>query len=449
MASVKNRSMVVRDALGNALVSKTATLKRMDTGATVASGATDGTGKAGFTGLDETLRYRIETAVGGSSTQVVANEASSPEADDFYVNTSLRTAAGATVAFGGAVSMAAALTVAAGGIAVTAGGISVTAGGVTANSGTIGQSSIGLNLVNQYSADDANAGVTIFYKSRGSVAAPTQALAGDNIHDLYFRARDASAGWQSPMMIRGVADEAITATSAPGHLSFYTTPSGSVTLAERMRITSAGLVGIGTAEPAERLHVAADGAVAAIIERASTDASAPALVMRKTRGTLAAKTIVAGGDGLGEVQWWGWDGTAYRLGATIVGTVDGPVGVADMPGALSFRTSPDGSATPVDRLRITQGGLVGVGPNAPNNGQFEAESQAAARGAIWARGAVGQTEAILKVVSSAGTPLFGIGPNGQFWTNQITASAATGSATSRLPISDQGGTFIGYIQVFV
>jgi hypothetical protein len=55
--------------------------------------------------------------------------------------------------------------------------------------------------------------------------------------------------------IQGFSDAAWTSTSAPGQLNFYTTPSGSTTLIQRMRIDSAGNVGIGTSAPDGRLHV--------------------------------------------------------------------------------------------------------------------------------------------------------------------------------------------------
>jgi hypothetical protein len=44
-----------------------------------------------------------------------------------------------------------------------------------------------------------------------------------------------------------------------GFLSFYTTPSGSPSIAERMRIDSAGNVGIGTAAPTDKLEVVNSG----------------------------------------------------------------------------------------------------------------------------------------------------------------------------------------------
>ena len=104
MANVKNRAGTVRNAAGVALVGKTATLKNHVTDAALAAATTDAAGKWAFTGLDETIRHRIEVAFGGGSAQIQVTSPSSPEFDDAYVYGSLRTAAAATVAFGGPVS---------------------------------------------------------------------------------------------------------------------------------------------------------------------------------------------------------------------------------------------------------------------------------------------------------------------------------------------------------
>ena len=68
-------------------------------------------------------------------------------------------------------------------------------------------------------------------------------------------------------------------------------------------------------------------------------------------------TIVQDGDALGAVMFSAGDGTDMRTaGAKIHAEVDGTPGSNDMPGALVFSTTPDGSSTPGssnERLRIT------------------------------------------------------------------------------------------------
>lgn len=55
--------------------------------------------------------------------------------------------------------------------------------------------------------------------------------------------------------IRGFSGNAHSSTNSSGEMVFYTTPSGSTTLAERMRIDSSGNVGINTSSPSDLLHL--------------------------------------------------------------------------------------------------------------------------------------------------------------------------------------------------
>ena len=84
------------------------------------------------------------------------------------------------------------------------------------------------------------------------------------------------------------------------------------------------------------------------------------------RGSVGASSAVADGDGLGEIKFKGFDGSAgLREGAIITAEVDGAVGVGDMPGRLVFGTTPDGSHDPVTRLTIKQDGKIGIGTGTP------------------------------------------------------------------------------------
>lgn len=89
------------------------------------------------------------------------------------------------------------------------------------------------------------------------------------------------------------------------------------------------------------------------------------LTFRRANGTISAPTIVSNGNFLTSLEMTGYDGTAYRNGAAIRVEVDGAPGASDMPGRITLFTTPDGSATLAERVRIENGGKVGIGITSP------------------------------------------------------------------------------------
>ena len=102
---------------------------------------------------------------------------------------------------------------------------------------------------------------------------------------------------------------------------------------------------------------------------------------RSRNDTFGTNTAVQDGDELGHVTFYGADGTNFDYAAQITGLCDGAVGTGgdatDMPGALSLRTTPEGSDSPTERLRISANGRVAVG-NATNNANTTALLKVAA-----------------------------------------------------------------------
>lgn len=130
-------------------------------------------------------------------------------------------------------------------------------------------------------------------------------------------------------------------------------------------------LGIGTASPSEKLTVYNSASVVFSLDsdtgtnlrntRYTSDASSPFLTLRKARGTLASPTAVNSGDGLGTIQFVGYGGTNYRGLAYISGTVGTYTSDTNISSLLSFSTTPTGSITPSERMRIDSSGNVGIG----------------------------------------------------------------------------------------
>ena len=72
----------------------------------------------------------------------------------------------------------------------------------------------------------------------------------------------------------------------------------------------------------------------------------------RSRGTLAASTVVQDGDRLLSVLALGYDGTDYAISSQIDFEVDGIPGNDDMPGRILFKVAADGTQSPTERMRI-------------------------------------------------------------------------------------------------
>lgn len=241
----------------------------------------------------------------------------------------------------------------------------------------------------------------IMGKSRGAaVGTNTIVQSGDNLGILSWDAADGSAFVQSAAIYAAV-DGTPGSSDMPGRLLFATTADGASGATERMRIDSAGLislgggtttgiqtgttnaipfkasgseiarinasgalvghtahVSIGSTSPNVQAHGATSAGFGAA--RWSNDANGPQVYFGKSRSTTIGTlgTIVQSGDILGQMFWFGDDGTALKSAAAIVCTVDGTPGADDMPGALSFRTTPDGSNSSSEAFKIGNGGVI-------------------------------------------------------------------------------------------
>ena len=117
-------------------------------------------------------------------------------------------------------------------------------------------------------------------------------------------------------------------------------------------------LGIGTNSPQQALDVVGFGEI-------GNYGADSGLLIRRANGTQGAPTVVANNNQIGNFAGLAYDGSAYQSAAWITISVDGTPGASDMPGRIVFWTTPDGSATPAERMRITQGGNVGISTSTP------------------------------------------------------------------------------------
>lgn len=128
-------------------------------------------------------------------------------------------------------------------------------------------------------------------------------------------------------------------------------------------LTSTGRIGLGTAAPTNRLHIAGatDADSWVLMERASDDASPARIMMRKSRGTLGAPAALGAGDRALTIISSGHDGTGFFSMAEIAVTADAAFTAGSTPGRMVFSTTPVGSTSMAERLRLDEAGAKVTG----------------------------------------------------------------------------------------
>ena len=160
---------------------------------------------------------------------------------------------------------------------------------------------------------------------------------------------------------------------------YFSTGSGG-TLSERVRIDSLGRLLIGGTASRQidtvwgyydsklQSEGVASGAPSGISIIHNSSGGYPAyLALGASKATsLGGNTIVTNGMALGRISFQGSDGSKLVEAASIDCGCDGTPGTNDMPGNLTFSTTPDSQSSPTERLRISSTGQVYIG-SSPNS----------------------------------------------------------------------------------
>lgn len=192
--------------------------------------------------------------------------------------------------------------------------------------------------------------VNWFGKSRGG-SYNTQAIvqSGDVVGDTRFYGSD-GVGLIPTAKIEVAIDGTPGVNDMPGRIVFSTTADGASSVSERMRINSAGNVGIGTATTSSRLEVL--GGVANSITALGTEDAATVTITNSDvsgLGRLTKNLYQVGNLSLAAV---GAVYSAFNAGG-------------DIGGDLVFGTQTNLAGGVVERMRIDKSGNVGIGTSAP------------------------------------------------------------------------------------
>jgi hypothetical protein len=206
-----------------------------------------------------------------------------------------------------------------------------------------------------------------------------------------------------------------------------------------MRITNAGMVGIGTTPAANvNLHVASNATTWVRTQAAGTG-TIPLFNCNKSNGTVSSPTAVAANDELGRFDVRGYNNGDFRQAASIQAFCASTPGASDTAIAtnLIFNTSPGGTTAPFARMTLDSSGNLGVGTQATlGNAQLNVNSGIVARTAA----ASGTTPYLQTYNGNASTDLktwrMGGNSSGAFVVE--TVNDAYTVATSRVTLTNAG-----------
>jgi len=221
-------------------------------------------------------------------------------------------------------------------------------------------------------ANDSSAAGLYIGKSRGGAIGTHGAVANNDILGYLSFAGSDGTNFVEGARIQINVDGTPGADNTPGRISFQTTNT-TATPIERVRIDSTGSVivggggaiatrfGVVTVTPALQVHGLTGSTVSNFNARWANDGSGVALYMGKSRsGTIGTHVAVNASDTLGQLSFAGSDGTNFVESVRISAFVDGTPGADNTPGGIIFATAST-TNTPVERLRLSHLGAIGIG----------------------------------------------------------------------------------------
>ncbi|WP_231839286.1 tail fiber domain-containing protein [Bdellovibrio bacteriovorus] len=222
----------------------------------------------------------------------------------------------------------------------------------------------------------------------------------------------------------------------------------------RMTISNGGAVGIGTTSPSFNLDIqSADAFQARLWHSSDGQYDGSAMMMTRTRGTLASNSAVTSGDTLGGFYFRAHDGTSTGTTNSAIEVSAGQNHTTSTRGSyMIFETTINGAASRSERMRLHSNGNVGIGQTSPSYKLHVGNNSDATNGIAVSGSSVTSLDLLNSSfgglwlgVNFSGATVNGIPANGMGMSvGNSTIIFATGSTrTERMRINNVGNIGIG------
>jgi hypothetical protein len=183
-----------------------------------------------------------------------------------------------------------------------------------------------------YGNTAAGAVVLAARRSRGTVAAPTVPIVGDQLLNFIGTAWDGST-YSTATAIGSLVDDTVSSGIVPGRIIFATTNTAGV-LTTRVSIDNSGKLFAAFGFQADTQQTTGSPILSTQAHDAVTTSS---VVLRRSRGNLVSPTAVQNGDIIHAINFAAYEGANYNNAVTIRSVVSGTIGTNNVPGEFQIR----------------------------------------------------------------------------------------------------------------
>jgi hypothetical protein len=273
----------------------------------------------------------------------------------------------------------------------------------TGNPLEVGSNNFGVRVTRYSATSFAGSGIDLRKSSSGTVGTDGAVINGDRLGRVLYTGYD-GATYITGAEIGSDVDGTVSTGIVPTRI-FFNTMSTSGVNAERMRIDSAGNVGVGTTSPIAPMHLAGTSSPMMIFDYYASNTNSSLFLGRKARGTITSPTAVLSGDSIAAVAARGYGATAFSSASNGLIAFWAAENFTDAAQGtyITFETVPIGSTSRAERMRIDGSG------NTTINAIADATTTTAARGAGYMgvpQSAAATTGAYTIVAADAGEHIY-------------------------------------------